>query len=89
MAGTIHKCEVFVFAPRSTSSASNTTHFPSRDGIGAPTRFNFIMSSNVNGRLPLLLTDGLGEGVCANVEKAIASEATKIFQCMRREVRTA
>src|SRR5439155_12294534 len=88
-AGTIHKCEIFVFASRSTSTASNTTHFPSGDGIGALTRFNFIMSSNVNGRLPLLLTDGLGEGVCANVERAIASEATKIFQCMRREVRTA
>ena len=47
------------------------------------------MSSNVNGRLPLLLTGGLGEGICANVEKAIASEATKIFQCMRREARAA
>src|SRR4029077_12284412 len=51
LAGTIHKCETFVFAFRSTSSQSNTTHFPSGDGTGAPTRFNAIMSSNVNGRL--------------------------------------
>src|SRR5262245_59820442 len=28
---------------------SNTTHFPSGDGTGAPTRLSFIMSSNVKG----------------------------------------
>src|SRR5438067_12209481 len=52
-AGTIHKCEIFLFASRSTSSQSNTTHFPSGDGTGAPTRLSFIMSSKVNGRLSL------------------------------------
>src|SRR5438445_10127043 len=51
-AGTIHKCETFVFASRSTSSQSNKTHFPSGDGTGAPTRLSFIMSSKVNGCLP-------------------------------------
>src|SRR5947208_11649735 len=49
VAGTIHKCEIFVFASRSTSMQSNTTHFPSGDGTGAPTRLSFIMSSNVKG----------------------------------------
>src|SRR5436190_17706560 len=58
LAGTIHKCEIFVFAARSTSSQSNTTHLPSGDGTGAPTRFNAIMSSNVNGCLALGLGDG-------------------------------
>ena len=47
--GKIHKCEVLVFAARSTSWQSNTTHLPSGDGTGAPTRLSFIMSSNVNG----------------------------------------
>ena len=47
------------------------------------------MSSNVNGRLPLPLTGGLADGVCANVETAVASETARIFQCMRREVRAA
>jgi hypothetical protein len=60
-AGTIHKCEVFVFASRSTSVAENTTHFPSGDGTGSSSRFNFIMSSNVNGCL--VLAGGLGDGV--------------------------
>jgi hypothetical protein len=50
LAGTIHKCEILVFASRSTSTQSKTTHLPSGDGAGAPTRFSFIMSSNVNGR---------------------------------------
>src|SRR6202030_688395 len=48
-ADTIQRCEIFVFASRSTSTASNTIHLPSGDGTGAPTRFNFIISSNVNG----------------------------------------
>ena len=30
---------------------SNTTHLPSGDGTGAPTRFSVIISSKVNGRL--------------------------------------
>jgi hypothetical protein len=49
VAGTIHRCEILVLASKSTSSASNSTHFPSGDGTGAPTRFSFIMSSNVKG----------------------------------------
>src|SRR5207247_7130987 len=49
LAGTIHKCEVFVFAARSTSTQSNTTHLPSGEGTGAPTRLSAIMSSNVKG----------------------------------------
>ena len=64
-AGTIHKCEIFVFASRSTSPQSNTTHFPSGDGTGAPTRLSFIMSSKVNGCLPL---ETLRAGVCATTE---------------------
>src|SRR5579883_2904370 len=50
--GTIHTCGVFVFAARSTSTALNSTHLPSGDGTGSPTRLSAIMSSNVNGRLP-------------------------------------
>src|SRR6266481_5314138 len=74
VAGTIHKCEIFVFASRSTSTQSNTTHFPSGDGTGAPTRFSAIMSSKVNGRLT----------VCANVEVTSKSViATNFF--MRRK----
>src|SRR5438034_8702249 len=34
-AGTIHKCEILVFASRSTSVAENTTHLPSGDGTGS------------------------------------------------------
>src|SRR6266481_7663337 len=49
LAGTIHKCEIFVFVVRSTSAQSNTTHLASGDGTGAPTRLSFIISSNVNG----------------------------------------
>src|SRR6185295_11549851 len=61
----IDKCEIFVFASKSTSSQSNTTHFPSGDGTGAPTRLSFIMSSKVNGCLPL---ETLRAGVCATTE---------------------
>src|SRR5215212_7446482 len=57
-AGTIQRCELFVFASRSTSTASNTIHFPSGDGTGAPTRLSFIMSSNVNGRFAAVLALG-------------------------------
>jgi hypothetical protein len=49
LAGTIHKCEVFVFASRSTSVAEKATHFPSGDGTGSSTRLSFIMSSKVKG----------------------------------------
>src|SRR5581483_2944919 len=62
LAGTIHKCETFEFAARSTSSQSNTTHLPFGDGTGAPTRFSFIMSSNVKGCFC--------DGVCASRELA-------------------
>src|SRR5208283_6003221 len=47
----IQICEVFVFAARSTSTAANSTHFPSGEGTGSPTRFSFIMSSKVKGCL--------------------------------------
>src|SRR5204862_6921365 len=73
-AGTIHKCEIFVFASRSTSSASNTTHFPSGDGTGAPTRLSFIMSSKVNGCLPLEVS---GAGVWPRSQLVTATTATK------------
>src|SRR5207248_872102 len=68
-AGTIHKCEIFVFASRSTSSQSNTTHFPSGEGTGAPTRLSLIMSSKVNACLPL---GTAGAGVCATTEAVSA-----------------
>src|SRR5438309_2642942 len=61
LAGTIHKCEIFVFASRSTSVAENTTHLPSGDGTGSSSRFNFIMSSNVKGCMAL--AGALGDGV--------------------------
>src|SRR3954470_1363391 len=77
-AGTIQRCEIFVFASRSTSTASNTTHFPSGDGIGAPTRFNFIMSSKVKGCFALGL-DGAG---WAKTEPLSANERARIFQYM-------
>src|SRR5438093_140062 len=76
-AGTIHKCEISLFASRSTSSQSNTTHFPSGDGTGAPTRLSFIMSSKVNGCLPL---ERAGAGVCARSELVSTRlTATKTF----------
>jgi len=49
LAGTIQRCDFLVFASRSTSSAANTTHFPSGDGTGSLNRFSAIMSSKVNG----------------------------------------
>jgi hypothetical protein len=42
-----------------TSVAENTTHFPSGDGTGSSSRFNFIMSSKVNGCLAVALGDGV------------------------------
>src|SRR5450755_3206406 len=49
VSGTIQICEVFLFAARSTSTAANSTHLPSGEGTGSPTRFSFIMSSKVKG----------------------------------------
>src|SRR5579871_6259871 len=49
--GTIQMCGVFVLAARSTSTTLKITHLPSGETCGSPTRFNFIMSSNVNGCL--------------------------------------
>src|SRR5215475_10964345 len=49
--GTIQMCGVFLFDARSTSTALNRTHLPSGEGTGSPTRFSFIMSSNVKGCL--------------------------------------
>ena len=49
--GTIQMCGVFLFAARSTSTALNSTHLPSGEGTGSPTRFSFIMSSKVKGCL--------------------------------------
>src|SRR5947207_12535255 len=79
-AATIQRCEIFVFASRSTSTASNTIHFPSGDGTGAPTRFIFIMSSKVNGCFVDALVAELGAGVCAKTGVAIAKKKVRIFQ---------
>src|SRR5438309_1724819 len=49
--GTIQICGVFVFAARSTSTTLKITHLPSGETCGSPTRFSFIMSSNVKGCL--------------------------------------
>ncbi len=49
--GTIQMCGVFLLAARSTSTALNSTHLPSGEGTGSPTRFSFIMSSKVKGCL--------------------------------------
>src|SRR5271157_3692303 len=49
--GTIQMCGVFLFAAKSTSTALNSTHLPSGEGTGSPTRFSFIMSSKVKGCL--------------------------------------
>src|SRR4029077_11660907 len=81
-AGTIQSCEIFVFASRSTSTASNTIHFPSGDGTGAPTRFIFIISSNVNGCFAPEVAFVLGLGVCAKADIAIAKKKVRIFQCI-------
>src|SRR5205085_11057641 len=80
-AETIHRCEILVFASRSTSTASNTIHLPSGEGTGAPTRFNFIMSSNVNGCLAVAFVLVLGV-VWARSELAIAKVSVRIFQCI-------
>src|SRR6202790_1531691 len=47
--GTIQMWEVFLFAARSTSTAAKSTHLPSGEGTGSPTRFSFIMFFNVKG----------------------------------------
>src|SRR5580698_1802580 len=44
-------CGVFVLASRSTSTTLKITHLPSGETCGSPTRFSFIMSSNVKGCL--------------------------------------
>src|ERR1700687_4016562 len=49
--GTTHTCGVLVFAFKSTSTAAKSTHFPSGEGTGSPTRLSAIMSSKVKGCL--------------------------------------
>src|SRR5215471_10900566 len=49
--GTIRICGVCLLAARSTSTALNSTHLPSGEGTGSPTRLRAIMSSKVKGRL--------------------------------------
>src|SRR5271166_5823924 len=44
-------CGVLVLASRSTSTTLKITHLPSGETCGSPTRFSFIMSSNVKGCL--------------------------------------
>src|SRR5437016_11841273 len=83
LAGTIHKCEIFVLASRSTSSASNTTHFPSGDGTGAPTRLSFIMSSKVNGCLPL---ETPGPGVCATALETKIRSTEKLLSVITNAI---
>ena len=50
--GTTHTWGVLVLAFRSTSTAANSTHFPSGETSGSSTRLSAIMSSNVNGCFP-------------------------------------
>jgi hypothetical protein len=50
--GTTQRCDVFVFAARSTSTAENITHFPLAEICGSLTRFIRCRSSNVIGRFP-------------------------------------
>src|ERR1700751_3310010 len=49
--GTIQMCGVFLFDAKSTSTALNSTHLPSGEGTGSPTRLSDIMSTKVKGRL--------------------------------------
>src|SRR5579863_2102460 len=51
ISGTIQMCGVLVLASRSTSTTLKITHLPSGETSGSPTRFSFIMSSNVKGCL--------------------------------------
>src|SRR5205085_5231107 len=67
-------------ASRSTSTASNTTHLPSGDGTGPPTRFSFIMSSKVNGRFAVVLAPGAGDW--AKRVPVNAKQTVRIFQCI-------
>src|SRR5947209_9463665 len=61
---TSHRCGVFLLAWRFTSTAENSTHLPSGETCGPPTRLSAIMSSNVKGRLPVFWasTERLPEG---------------------------
>lgn len=45
VAGVTHRCDVFVFASSDTSTAEYSTHLPSGDNCGSPTRFIIIRSS--------------------------------------------
>src|SRR5215469_3807392 len=49
--GTTHRCDVRLFAFKSTSTAANSTHLPSGEMAGLLMRLSAIMSSKVNGRL--------------------------------------
>src|SRR5882762_6682322 len=49
--GTIHTWGVLELASRLTSTTLNSTHLPSGEGTGSPTRLSDIMSSKVNGCL--------------------------------------
>ena len=52
--GTTQRCDVFVFAARSTSTAENITHVPDVEICGSLSRFMRCRSTNVIARLPPL-----------------------------------
>jgi hypothetical protein len=55
---------------------------PSGEGTAPPTRFSFIMSSKVKGRLApeLAFVPGLGLDVWAKADAAIAKNKVKVLQ---------
>src|ERR1700739_421783 len=59
--GTIQMCGVLVLASRFTSTTLKITHLPSGETSGSPTRFSFIMSSNVHGCLAWAKTENTKE----------------------------
>src|ERR1700683_177179 len=71
--GTIQMCGVLVLASRLTSTTLKITHLPSGETSGSPTRFSFIMSSNVKGCLAWANAE--------NARQIRASEAKK-KRCM-------
>src|ERR1700733_8944738 len=87
--GTIQICGVFLFAAKSTSTTLNKTHLPSGEGTGSPTRFSFIMSSNVNGCLACPATGDTRRAARNDARRMLTtSERTRITASDIRAMKT-
>ena len=78
VAGTIQSRDLRVFSSTFTLNREKTTHLPSGVGAGSLTRLSAIMSSKVNGRLPVC------GAVCAAADTTRARNRATILRVIRK-----